>query len=57
VTESVVLPPDACGDAMEEKQILQQKIEQCRRLIAAVTDALTIERLQARKTELAACRT
>ena len=37
---------------MEEKQILQEKIEQCRRLIAAITDALTIERLQVRQTEL-----
>jgi uncharacterized coiled-coil protein SlyX len=37
---------------MEEKQILQEKIEQCRRLTAAVTDALTVERLQAHMTEL-----
>jgi hypothetical protein len=32
---------------MDEKQVLQEKIEQCRRLIAAVTDALTTERLHA----------
>ena len=37
---------------MEEKQILQEQIEQCRRLIAAVTDALTTERLHALLTEL-----
>jgi hypothetical protein len=37
---------------MDEEQVLQEKIEQCRRLIAAVTDALTSERLHALLTEL-----
>jgi hypothetical protein len=37
---------------MDENRILQEQIEQCRRLIAAVTGALTTERLHALLNEL-----